>query len=388
MNNTVIESNAEVTAVVLAAGLSERMGCFKPLLPLGADRTIVRVVKFFRAAGVGDILVVAGHRASEVRQAVDPLDVRCVENPDYRAGMFSSVLTGIDALTGQCRAFFIHPADIPLVRPQTVRRLAAAFEKASVQILYPTFGGRRGHPTLIGTGLVPGIQQWSGAGGLKAFLRRHDTESFELPVADEGVLLDLDTPADYRRMLDRLTHDGLPSELECRVLMEEFQNLPASIAAHSRAVSKVALQLAVALQKAGVALDVELIRTAALLHDIARVRKKDHADIGARLLEYHGFTRLAPIVRAHMDLTIAAASPLDETQVVYLADKLVLGDRRVDLERRFERQIEKFEAAQSIVAAIMRRRENARRIQAKVERITGQSIDAVAGESRPHDGEL
>lgn len=203
--------NSAITAVVLAAGFSERMGRFKPLLPLGESRIIERVVSFFQAAGVGDILVVTGHRATDVRQALEHSNVRCVENPDYRQGMFTSVLAGIRALPEQCRAFFIHPADIPLVRPQTVRRLMAMFSDASAKIFYPTFSGQRGHPTLIQTCLVPSIRQWFGTGGLKACMQRYEVDSLEIPVADEAILLDLDTPEDYDRMQVRLIAEGLPS---------------------------------------------------------------------------------------------------------------------------------------------------------------------------------
>lgn len=386
MHNSFDMNDSTIAAVVMCAGLSERMGRFKPLLPLGAGSTIARVVNLFRTAGVGEILVVTGHRAPDVRQAVEPLNVRCVENPDYRQGMFTSVLAGIRALPDSCGAFFIHPADIPLVRPQTVQRLMAACQYAPASVLYPTFDGRRGHPTLIRCRLAPGILEWSGDGGLRAFLQRHETESLELPVADEAVLWDLDTPEDYSRMLARLPHAGLPSEQECRVLMDEIQTLPASIAAHCRAVSIVAQRLARALRTAGVDMDLELVRTAALLHDVARTRKKDHADSGARLLEHHGFSRLAPIVRAHMDLDMDGDPPIDEVQTVYLADKLVLGDQRVDLEQRFALQIEKFCATPSVLAAIMRRRKHARNIQSKVERITGLSIDTIAGPPGPLTG--
>jgi putative nucleotidyltransferase with HDIG domain len=372
----VLMENPSITAVVLAAGFSKRMGRLKPLLPLGASRTIERVLNFFQMAGVGDILVVTGHRSADVRQAVEHVNVRCVENPDYHQGMFASVLAGIRALPEQCRAFFIHPTDIPLVRPQTVRRLMAAFNDASAKILYPTFSGRRGHPTLIRTCLVPSIRQWSGSGGLKACLQRHEADSLELPVVDEAILLDLDTPGDYDRMQTRLIAEGLPSGEECRVLIEQMQILPSPIADHCRAVSWVAMQLAQALEVAGASIDIELVRTAALLHDIARTRK-NHAEAGARLLAGHGFARLAPIVSAHMDLDVIRDRPVDEAQVVYLADKLVDGDRCVDMEPRFSRQMETYSGNRSALDAIARRWENARQIRTKVERVTGQPIEAI-----------
>lgn len=382
-----ITNNTDITAIILSAGLSKRMGRFKPLLPLGTRRTIERVVNLFQTGGISSILVVAGHRAPDIYRAIKPLNIRGVINSDYKQGMFASVLTGIRALPDPCRAFFIHPVDIPLVRPQTVQHMTTAIKDNSAAILYPAFSGRRGHPTLIRTCMVPSIMQWPGAGGLKACLQRHEADSLEIPVVDEGILLDIDTPGDYHRMQARLSNEGLPSAEECRVLMDEFQDLPASIARHSRAVSVVAQRLARALQVAHVVLDLELVSTAALLHDIARIRKKDHADIGADLLEYHGFERLAPIVRAHMDLALNFDSPIDEIQVVYLADKLVLGDRRVDLEERFARQMEKYSEQRHIVEAIARRRENARYIEAKVEKITSRSIAAIAGALGPLNGE-
>jgi molybdenum cofactor cytidylyltransferase len=206
-----VKNDSAITAIVLAAGLSERMGHFKPLLPLGAERTVQRVVKTFQTAGIKDVLVVTGHRAAEVRQVVAPLCVRSVENADYMHGMFTSVLAGIRALPAACRAFFIHPVDIPLVRSQTITRLAMAFESASPAILYPTFDGRRGHPTLISARLAPEILKWPGTNGLRAFLKGRDADSLDLPVAEEGVLLDLDTPEDYRRMQARLVNEDLSS---------------------------------------------------------------------------------------------------------------------------------------------------------------------------------
>ncbi|MEJ2153744.1 MAG: NTP transferase domain-containing protein [Desulfobacteraceae bacterium] len=368
--------SADIAAIILSAGLSERMGRFKPLLPLAGRCTIDRAVDLFRGAGIEEILVVAGHRADEVFRALEPFNIRPVINPDYRQGMFSSVLTGVRSLSDQCPAFFIHPVDIPLVRSRTVQRLTKAFLDHPSDVLYPTFDGRRGHPTLIRTGLIPFILQWPGDGGLKGCLQRHGTDSRELPVIDEAILLDLDTPGDYDGMLERLTSEGLPSAEECRVLMEEMQIASTPIADHCRAVAKAALALSGALIAAGVAMDMELVRSAALLHDIARDRK-NHAQAGAHLLERHGFDRLAPIVGAHMDIDASVDQPVDEDQVVYLADKVMEGDRYADLDPRFRSKMGKCTTDRGAVEAIGRRWENARMIRAKVERITGRSIEDI-----------
>jgi molybdenum cofactor cytidylyltransferase len=373
-----MKEDSDIAAIVLAGGFSKRMGRFKPLLPLGDHRTIERVVRLFQDAGIEDILVVVGHRGAEIRRAVAAMNVVCVENPDYPEGMFTSVLAGVRSLPVHCRAFFIHPADIPMVRWQTARRLAVFCKESPAAVIYPTFDGQRGHPTLIRSSLGPQILEWHGTGGLRSLLQRHDARSLELPVADQFVLLDLDTPGDYSRMLDRLTHQGLPSAAECRVLLEGLHQVPAAVVAHCRAVAEVARRLAEALRSAGLDIDVELVRTAALLHDIARAGK-DHARVGARLLENHGFACLAPIVEAHMDLKVHRAHPLDEIQVVYLADKLVIGDRVADLEQRFARKMDKYGRDPATMAAIKSRRDDARRIREKVECVTGLDINAMIG---------
>jgi molybdenum cofactor cytidylyltransferase len=377
---------SDIAAVILAGGFSKRMGRFKPLLPLGDRRSIERVVHLFRDAGIEKILVVVGHRGADIRRAVAPLNVICVANPDYAEGMFTSVLAGVRALPEDCRGFFIHPADIPLVRHQTVTRLAKACEDLSTPVIYPTFQGRRGHPTLISARLVPHILEWPGTGGLRSLLQRHAAQSLDLPVADEAVVLDLDTPEDYSRILARLAHEGLPSEAECRVLMEEVLALPDAVAAHCRTVAKVARRLADAVNTAGLGIDAKLVHTAALLHDIARAGR-DHARSGARLLGTHGFIRLAPIVAAHMDLEIGGNSFLDETQIVYLADKLVAGDKVVDLEERFARKLAKYGREPAAAAAIARRRDVARCIRDKVAGITGLSVDSILMNANLGDGE-
>jgi len=160
-----------------------------------------------------------------------------------------------------------------------------------------------------------------------------------------------------------------------------------SIAVHCRAVSVAAHRLAGALRTAGVTLDLELVRTAALLHDIARA-EKDHAGAGSRLLVCHGFIRLAPIVAVHMDLAVRRDQPVDEAQVVYLADKMMDGDRCVDMEQRFRRKMAEFNGDHRAVEAIGRRWESARMVRDKVEKITGRSIKTIVEKpSGSFDGE-
>jgi len=374
-----VKRGTAIAAVILAAGQSSRMERFKPLLPLGERCAIERVVRTFLDADIPEVIVVTGHRAPEIHRRLAPLAVRCVTNTGFRQGMFSSVKTGIGALPTACNAFFVHPADIPLVRSHTIRRMAAAFEESAPAILYPTFEGRRGHPTLVSSSLAAAILNWKGEGGLRAFLQEREADSRELPVADEAILLDMDTPEDYRRVQGRRIRRDLPSDAECRALMVGIQHLPQPVTDHCRASAAVARHLAVVLNAAGLTLDMELAAIAALLHDIARTQT-DHARAGAQLLETHGFKRLAPLVADHMDLEVGGKTPLDEAQIVFLADKLTAGNRLVDLEERFDRKMAKYGQDPVVAARIARRRENARRVRAKVETATGRTLKSIMQE--------
>ena len=363
-----------ISAIILSAGLSQRMGAFKPLLPLGGRTLVERVAGLYQDAGVTDIHVVVGHRADEIRRASAGLKVQWVLNERYEEGMFTSVVSGLKHLPARCTAFFMHPVDIPLVRPQTVSALIHAYESKPISVLYPVFDTERGHPPLISANLIPEILSWSGNGGLKAFLEgRHGDAVRDLPVADEATLLDLDTPEAYHVMIQLLVKRDYPSEAECRILMEKAARLPEAVVSHCRQVAANANAILKALCAAGIHLDARLTYTAALLHDIAR-SEKHHAEAGACLLARHGFPALSPIVRVHMDLDVDRDAPLDESQIVHLADKLVSGDQTVDLETRFQKKLKKYGKNPESIGFIHRRKENACRILEKVERLTGRSM--------------
>ncbi len=190
--------------MIAAAGLSSRMGRFKPLLPFAGTTIAARCVENFRAAGVAEILVVTGYREQELRAALAGADVRFCSNPDYRTTqMFDSLRIGLAALPAGCARVFITPADIPAVRPETVRAL---LETAGAAVR-PLCGGRPGHPILLDRSLVPGLLTHDGAGGLRGALDALGVRFTDLPTDDAGILLDADTPADYAALLRREERD-------------------------------------------------------------------------------------------------------------------------------------------------------------------------------------
>ena len=187
-------------ALIAAAGLSSRMGAFKPMLPLGGDTIIRRGVKTLLAGGCAPVAVVTGREAERLRAHLSDLPVTCLYNPDYAScQMLDSVKLGLRWLEGRCGRLLFTPGDVCLYGTETVEALLAS----RAPVCFPVYAGRRGHPILISASLIPSILSYGGEGGLAGALAGvPGTE--ELPADAPGVLLDADTPEDYRRMLSLL----------------------------------------------------------------------------------------------------------------------------------------------------------------------------------------
>lgn len=193
------------SALILAAGASSRMGALKPLLPLGQETVIEKVVGCFQEAGVPDIRVVLGYEADQLQPVLNRLGVAWVMNPEYPRGMLSSVQAGVRDLGKECPAFYLMPADMPFVRAATIEALALAFtgwgseggSPVTPLVCHPCHQGRRGHPPLISGMLMPEILAFDEPGGVKRLLARYENRSCQVDVDDPGILIDLDTPEDY-----------------------------------------------------------------------------------------------------------------------------------------------------------------------------------------------
>lgn len=195
-----------IAALILAAGRSSRMGDFKPLLPLGETTVIGRAIENFEEAGVDSILVVAGFAAERLIPALRKRGVAWVVNQDHDRGMYSSLRAGVLHLASSCEAFFVLPADHPFVRPATITALMSAFRhrEDSISVCRPAYRGRRGHPPLISSRLVPVILDFNEDGGLRQLLSLHEKETLTVDGDDPGILVDLDSREDYRRAGERI----------------------------------------------------------------------------------------------------------------------------------------------------------------------------------------
>ena len=360
-------------AIILAAGFSSRMGAFKPLMDVGGTTVLDRVVNLYTQAGVSDIRVVVGHGREDIRSALAGRSAVLVPNPDFADGMYSSVVAGIQSLPENIGTFFIHPVDIALVRPHTIRTLMAALHNHPTRVVSPEFDRHRGHPPLIHKDALPAIRNHDGRGGLRAVLNRLAPETRRVPVADQGILLDLDTPEDARALTARLKQSYFLTPAECRVLLENVLQVEATVVNHCRKVADVARALAKAVEQNGVVIDTGLTYASARVHDLAKGRP-DHAAVGAALLRQMDFPAMAGIVAAHMNIAVSDHAPLDESQIVYLADKLVAGTAIVGLTRQFDAKLKHVGHDPDIAARIRERRRAALEIGNKVVRASGRSL--------------
>ncbi|MBN1189209.1 MAG: NTP transferase domain-containing protein [Dehalococcoidales bacterium] len=361
------------TAIILAAGLSSRMERFKPLLRIGGRTATDRVISLYRKLGIETILVI-GWQKEKLLSGIKSRNVKVVENPDFEQGMFSSVKAGFSRAGASAHgSIFIHPVDIPLVRLYTVKRLIDAAERNPNLIIHPVCSGRRGHPVLLPSGIIPSVLAWEGEGGLKAVIENHEGPEVDVPVPDECIHLDMDTHADYRLLLERYQSYQIPSDVECDII-NDINMVAQDRRRHCSRVADIAMKLGSALAEKGSKVDLALVKAAAVLHDMAK-GQKDHAVLGGRLLAEMGFSRTGAVVAAHTDLPDGIPDSSIEAKIVFLADKFVAGEKTVSLDERFARPLERFGKDSTVKADILRRKEASLALQREFEAILGQPLE-------------
>lgn len=218
-----------ICAIVLAAGLSRRMGAQKVLLPFGppprqasgdagagGKTVITHIVDQLLASKVDKVCVVTGHQAERIRQELSSRPVSIVDNPEYESGMLSSVRRGLRALPKQCKTVLVAIGDQPSITSKLVDSMIQSFETSGKQILVPCYDGKRGHPILFSVHYRQEILMCYDDVGLRGLLHTHPEEVFELTVSSSSVLSDMDVPEDYRRELSAMQDDAeqpdFPSE--------------------------------------------------------------------------------------------------------------------------------------------------------------------------------
>jgi molybdenum cofactor cytidylyltransferase len=194
----------QVAGVVLAAGLSTRMGRNKLLLEVGGEPVVARAVRSARDAGLDPVLVVMGHEADRLRAAIADLPVTTVTNPEPARGIHTSLRVGFQALAerpDEPKAAVVMLGDMPLVSSAMVRRLVDGWRgsRPHPSLVISLYGEVVAPPILYGAPLFAELSSLDGDGCGKRVVKRHRAEALEVHWPP-WALADLDEPDDLVRV--------------------------------------------------------------------------------------------------------------------------------------------------------------------------------------------
>jgi CTP:molybdopterin cytidylyltransferase MocA len=175
------------------------MGTPKALLDAGGETFLSRILSSLRGGGAGPLIVVVRYLEDALADEARSLGADVVVNPDPSPGPVSSLQAGIRALSEEAAGVLFAPVDHPLFSPDTVRALIEGFLETQAPLVVPAYEGWRGHPVLFGRALFPELLENDLPEGARTVVRRYLEERLQLPVEDPGILVDINTPEEYRK---------------------------------------------------------------------------------------------------------------------------------------------------------------------------------------------
>ncbi|MBQ4040159.1 MAG: NTP transferase domain-containing protein [Oscillospiraceae bacterium] len=351
--------------IITAAGLSSRMGDFKPLLEINGLPMIAHTVLSMQNAGLNPVCVVTGHRGDEIKDALSDFDVIFAENENYaNSDMLSSIKLGLERIKNS-DGFFLLPGDMPLIPPQTFK--AVCFTEGDYII--PTVKGKNAHPPLIKNACYDAILSFDGDGGLPRALAAFEKTYIEAGDAESN------RDADFKHEFDEIAtlgkkRLGLSEEL-CVTILKDA-GTPPHIAAHCMAVGDMAHRMAKKLISCDYFLDALLCKAAGSLHDIKRL-EKHHASAGADYIKSLGYDAVSDIVRCHMT-SENLPEDFNEATIVFLADKLVREREFVTPDVRYAPALEKFPEESDVGSRIRKDLAFSQMLYEKYISLTGDAI--------------
>ncbi|MDD4238489.1 MAG: nucleotidyltransferase family protein [Desulfotomaculaceae bacterium] len=189
-----------ITAIILAAGLSSRMGFPKQLLALG-NRSLLRIVtENVLASAVDEVMVVTGCREDEVSATIKDLPVNIIFNPHYEQGQGTSLALGVRTINIKTTAFLVFMCDQPLISPSLINMVIREFKERRSLALRPIYQGLPGHPVIFSSSLSLEMEALKGDEGARQVLKKLGNKVDYLLVQDEAVILDVDTPESYENL--------------------------------------------------------------------------------------------------------------------------------------------------------------------------------------------
>ncbi|HLA42179.1 MAG TPA: nucleotidyltransferase family protein, partial [Aggregatilineales bacterium] len=191
-------------AIVLAGGLSSRMGQSKPLLQWGKQTVIEAIAQRLLPLRLADTVIVLGYRAGDVQRVLRNSGVRTVYNPAFASGeMLSSLKAGINALDNSISACLVFLGDQPQINARIVHDVLLAYAEGKGTIVAPSFNMRRGHPILIDRRYWREILDLPDGGAPRDVINAYSDQTAYVTTKDDSILRDMDTPEEYQQALKR-----------------------------------------------------------------------------------------------------------------------------------------------------------------------------------------
>jgi len=189
-----------VSAILLAAGESKRMGKPKQLMPFGRSTILEQTIDNLLNSEVSEVIVVLGYRAEEMIKTVAIKPVKVAINPAYHQGMSTSIVTGLNLVDDGAQAVMLALADQPLVDSKTINRLIDEFFNCDKGIAMPVYQGRRGHPIIFSIKYKGELLKLKGDIGGRQIIKQHPDDVLEVAVGCEGINIDINTPSNYSHL--------------------------------------------------------------------------------------------------------------------------------------------------------------------------------------------
>jgi molybdenum cofactor cytidylyltransferase len=186
-----------ISAILLAAGESNRMGQPKQLMPFDQSTIVERTIDHLLNSPVSETIVVLGYKGEEIRKIIAGKLIKIAINPDYQQGMSTSIIAGLKQVDKRARAVLIALGDQPFVNSQTITSLVEAFIVNNRGIIIPVYRGKRGNPVIFAIKYKCELLNLKGDVGGREIIKRHPDDVLEVEVNCEGILLDIDTMENY-----------------------------------------------------------------------------------------------------------------------------------------------------------------------------------------------
>lgn len=345
-----------IGAVIVAGGLSSRMKEFKPLMKIGDKTVIETAISNFLSLGAGEIVVVTGFRAADIENELKDYDIKFVRNENYgTTQMFDSVCIGLKELNNTVDMTFAAPADSPFVQQFTLKKMIEEMKDGKLEVVQPSYDGDDGHPLLLNSDAIELMLKHDGKMGMRGAIAKMKKYR-KLCFADPGIVMDADNITEYFKLLEYFLQKNIPSVELCEKIQNYF-SMPDNVKSHCNKVAHVALNLCGKLSQKGIMLNQGIVVAAGMLHDIAKGSSM-HAKVGAIWLKDMGYDEIAKIVGEHMELK-TISDTLTEKEVVYLADKMVRGDKIVSIDERFSDKEKLYNHDENIIKTVNKRKEQA-----------------------------